>query len=156
MTQKEIEDRINYLSDVMLFGELRPEEQKEFATLTKQLEEMISLEQLEIARIKESQSKIRKNARSRGRYGEKKVAKEVGGKRKGGVGMEDVRQGLFSYEVKTVAKIPASVTKGLEQARRLGGSKIPVLVFRCNRNTIYCVDGSDWVGLHGKWRWNND
>ena len=103
---------------------------------------------------KEAKSKEMRNRRRRGKYGEKKLAKEVGGRRDGGVGRKDVTSGgIFNYEIKTIKKLPASIIKIMAQAERLKKKgTIAVGVFRCNspRQEFFILDRNDWLELHGK------
>ncbi len=102
---------------------------------------------------KDNLSKEMRNRRRRGKYGEKKLAKEVGGRKDGGIGRKDVIAGIFSYEVKTIKTIPASVVKLMAQAERLKKrDTIGVGVFRCNspRQEFFILERQDWLSLHGK------
>ena len=102
---------------------------------------------------KEIKSREMRNRRKRGRYGEKKVAQEVGGRRDGGVGRKDIVGGLFSFEVKTIKKIPSSIVNIMAQAERLKKKDtIAVGVFRCNspRQEYFIVERNSWLELHGK------
>lgn len=101
---------------------------------------------------KERVSRDMKNRRRRGRYGEVKLAKEVGGRKDGRVGRRDVGAGMFSYEVKTVQKIPSSIIKLMAQAERLKKRDTTAVgVFRCNspRKEFFIVERNDWLDIHG-------
>lgn len=154
MTRKEeLEKVINELHDKDIYGKLTSEGEAE---LTQFGNEYMSILSKEIAeqRVKdEAKSKEMRNRRKRGRYGEKRVAKEVGGRRDGGVGRKDIISGMFSYEVKSIKTIPASIIKIMEQAERLKKrDTIAVGVFRCNspRREYFVVERQDWLNLHGK------
>ena len=98
-------------------------------------------------------SKEMRNRRRRGKYGEKRVSKELGVRRSGGVGQRDVGNSMFSYEVKTLKTLPASIVKIMAQAERLKKKgTIAVGVFRCNspRQEYFVLERNSWLELHGK------
>lgn len=76
------------------------------------------------------------NPRHSGKAAEKRVANDMGGKRIGVLGMDDVRvppkDGLgISFEVKTRKKLPASIKRWFKQAElNIHKSNIPVLVMK--------------------------
>ena len=94
-----------------------------------------------------------RNRRRRGKYLERKTAREVGGRADGRVGKKDVVQGKFHYETKSHKRVPAYLVKIMAQAVRLcSKSKIPVGVIfdRTNNQKYAVISWSDWVELHGR------
>ena len=139
-------EALNKLYHKKLLQELSPAEYAELRKLDRELRELMRSPE-EIAK-----SKDMRNRRRRGKYAEKRIAKKVGGRADGRVGKKDVVQGMFSYESKSWAKIPASIVKLMVQAARLAKSgTVPVGVIYCSkpRQAFYIVDEEDWIQLHG-------
>ena len=148
-----LERDINYLEDARLFADLSESEGQQLIDYSKEYALLLSDEEMEENKEKKVKSLEMKNRRRRGQYGEKQVAKEVGGRKDGRPGRRDVTQGMFSYEVKTTKKIPASILKLMSQAERLKKKDtIAVGVFRCNspRDEYFIISKRDWLNLHGK------
>lgn len=137
-------DRIDELEDKIWEGTATTLEVQEYHMLWNE-------RQLKQEHEKAEKSRDMRLRRRRGKYAERKVAKQLGMKREGGVGMRDVGDSMFSIEVKRVTKIPASIDKILSQAVRLAkNGTIPVGVFKCGRRSIYVIEGNNWLELHGK------
>jgi hypothetical protein len=66
--------------------------------------------------------------RDRGKALEKAVAKDLGGRRIGLLGMEDVTFGRFSIETKEREKLPVFLKKCITQAESNAGGKVPVVI----------------------------
>ncbi len=148
-----LEKEIEYLANCSLFAELKPEDKTELKCYELEYKAIIAEEIAQQKEAKKEISKEMRNRRRRGKYGEKKLAKEVGGRRDGGIGRKDVVAGMFSFEVKTIKKIPASIVKLMSQAERLKKKDtIAVGVFRCNspRQEYFIVERQDWLNLHGR------
>ncbi len=154
MTHKEeLEKKINKMHDQYIKGGLGKDAFAEMCKLDDEYAKICAEEITQAKKEKDEKSKEMRNRRQRGKYGEKKVAKEVGGRRDGGVGRRDVIGGLFSYEVKTIKEIPASIVKLMIQSERLKKKDtVAVGVFRCNhpRQEFFIVEKQDWVALHGR------
>ena len=145
MATEHKENRMRQLADKIWSGTATPEEIGEYNELK------IASDVIE-AQSKITKSREMRNRRKRGRYGEKKLAKEIGGRRDGGIGRKDVVAGMFSYEVKTIKRIPSSIIKIMEQAERLKKrDTMAVGVFRCNspRREYFILERQDWLNLHG-------
>ena len=110
-------------------------------------------ERLERTMQAEEKSREMKRRRDRGKYGEKKIAKIVGGKVKGGPGMEDVKHSLFSFEVKWLKKAPQSIVGVMNEAHRHAPQgKIAVGVIRGKEDgeTYFIFTKNSWLELHGE------
>lgn len=111
--------------------------------------------------------KMTTNARARGRYGQDRLAKKVGGVNVGlqkmvKVGEElveipkdkfpDVVTTMFAFECKHEAAIPKYLTDRVDQAvRNTPDGLVPVAVIRDkSRNDYYYIMRErDWLDLHG-------
>ncbi len=148
-----LEKQIDWLENQSLFAELSKQDQLWVDSYQIEYQEILDKEKEVKDELKADRSKEMRNRRRRGKYGEKKLAKEVGGRRDGGIGRKDVISGIFSFEVKTNKKIPASVIKLMSQAERLKKKDtIAVGVLRCNspRQEYFILERNDWLSLHGK------
>ncbi len=104
---------------------------------------------------KELKSKEMRNRRRRGKYGEKKIMKQMGGRADGRVGKKDGVKGMFSFEIKWVKKTPKYLDKIMDEAQRhCPKDKIAVGVVHNteNRREFYIVEKDAWLELHGKER----
>ena len=79
-------NRVNELSDRYILGELSTEELREYGELRRELEVIINRELVEVDRIKAEKSREMRSRRKRGKATERKIAKDIGGKRRAGVG----------------------------------------------------------------------
>ena len=137
-------DRMKELEKKIWAGTASIAESKEYIKLWNEREKLYSQHKSEVSR----DMRLR---RRRGKDDERRIAKQLGMKREGGVGMRDVGNSMFSIEVKRVTKIPASIDKILSQAIRLAkNGTIPLGVFKCGRRTVYIIEGNHWLELHGK------
>lgn len=146
-------DRVNELSDRHVLGELNAEEVMEYELSRISLQKITNYDLQAKQKEKEAKSREMKNRIARGKYAEKKVAKDVGGRADGRAGKKDVVQGMFHYEVKSHKRVPKYLQDIMNEAVRLAGKgKIPVgVVFdRNNRQYYYILLKNDWVGLHGR------
>ncbi len=127
------------------------EEKDELRELQKRAHE-IGVEKVKQEAIeKEEKSREMRNRRRRGKYTERKLAKDIGGRRKGGVGQEDIAVGIFSIEAKHVTGFLRRMEKGLDEATRHRGTKqIAIYVEKCGHGARVYLDWCDWVDLHGK------
>ena len=102
---------------------------------------------------KEEKSREMKRRRARGKYGERRLAKKVGGLVDGRPYKDDVRSSMFSYESKYVKEAPRWLQKVMSQAIRLSRQNtIPVACIRdrTSREGYFIIMEQDWVGLHGE------
>lgn len=143
-------NRVNELSDRYILGELSTEELREYGELRRELEVIINRELVEVDRIKAEKSREMRNRRKRGKATERKIAKDIGGKRRAGVGQEDVAAGMFSIETKHVRHFMTRMEAGLNQAFRLkGNEQIALYVEKCGREARVYLNWRDWLDLHG-------
>jgi len=151
MNRKEfLEKEIELLEDKKLWGDLPKKEKDALLAYSYEYQEIVAGEVKIEKEKKTEKSKDMKNRRRRGKYGEKKVAEELDMKRNGGVGMRDVGNNFWSIEVKTVAKIPASIDKMLDQSRRLATTENYAGGFRCGRRVVYVIEGDIFRAVTGE------
>jgi len=160
--------RVNELSDKFIVGELTGEEIKEYTEKREELQRLTQEALAESAKEKKEKSREMKQRRWRGRYGEQRLAKKVGGVVVGrskyvltptGKGIKinhmkppDVVTDMFSFESKWLSHFPANIRKVMVQARsNCPEGLIPVGVIgdRNEREVVYILSEHDWLELHG-------
>ena len=97
-------------------------------------------------------SKEMRNRRRRGKYLEKKIARDVGGRADGRAGKKDIASGMFHIEAKSHIKTPKYLQNIMSEATRLAGKgKIPVAVIydRALGDKYVILDYKNWLDLHG-------
>ncbi len=151
-TLEEIYDLIDKLESKRLFQDLSGAEHGELLRLNREAR-ILSDKDKEITEIeKQEKSREMKNRRRRGKYGEKRIAKQVGGRVDGRAGKKDVRKGMFYFEVKWVRRSPKYLDHLMDEARRHTPSdSIPVGVIH-NTETqreYYVQEKEDFLDLHG-------
>ena len=145
------------------------EEQKRQSNVRRGLLEIEEQEREMVEDKKECKSREMKNRRQRGRYGEQRLAKKVGGKVVGrskyivfdsGKSIQincqkppDVVTEMFSFESKWLKQVPANISKVMTQAISNcpeGLTPIGVIGDRESSEVYYIVAEPDWLALHGK------
>lgn len=84
---------------------------------------------------------------------EKKVAKEMGGKRVGILNSEDVQHKVFSFECKCIKRIPASIKGWMSQCKANNlDNKIPIIVLheKGKHDDYVIMSYKDFRDLHGE------
>ena len=119
--------------------------------LKKQLNALLALEKKAELAQHQDKSREMKNRRRRGKDAERKIAKDIGGKRRGGVGQEDVNAGMFSIETKHTKRFASRMEKGLDEAfRHKGQEQMAIYVEKCGREARVYLNWRDWLDLHGR------
>lgn len=103
--------------------------------------------------LRQEKSQEMKRRRARGKYTERKVAKDVGGRVDGRAGKKDVVKGMFYFETKSHKKTPKYLRGIMDEAiRHCTRDKIPVgVIYDRERNEYYYIMmRGPWLDLHGK------
>lgn len=151
--KEELHREIQYLTDVQLFAGLKVGEAHNLEQLMAEYRSILEEERKAKALFKKEKSRDMKNRGRRGRYGEKRVAKQIGGRVDGRAGKKDVRKGMFYFEVKSLKKTPKFNDKVfIEACRHCPTGQIAVAVIRntTDRTAKVIMDWEDFVELHGK------
>lgn len=148
-------------------GYLLPSDENHLSQMRQRFAE-IELEEKVKEAGKADKSREMRQRRGRGRYGEQRLAKKVGGKVVGrskyivfdsGKSIQincqkppDVVTEMFAFESKWLSHTPANIRKVIDQAiRNCPEGLIPVAVIgdRLERETYYIMTEKDWLELHG-------
>lgn len=164
-----LSDKIWEMLTGLAQGWLSEQEKITLAGYREELARILEQERLEREAEKQEKSREMKQRRGRGKYGERRLAKVVGGTVVGrsksiitGTGKAikidcqkppDVVTDLFSFESKWLKEVPANIRKVMTQA--VGNAPpnlIPVGVIgdRQQRTVYYILMEKDWLDLHGK------
>ena len=168
MNKNELYDIIDRLTDKKLFQGLSQVEKCALDVAQKELAELEVCEHVELAEEKKIKSLEMKRRRGRGRYGEQRLAKKVGGvvcgrskavKLPSGQYIQincqrppDVVTEMFSFESKWLKNPPKVIDKIMTQATaNAPQGLIPVGVVgdREQRTVFYIMSEKDWLDLHG-------
>ena len=164
--------KIGGLTDRALFEELSEIDRIFLDSYKEEFRQIESKEAQEKEQTKQDKSREMKQRRGRGKYGEQRLAKKVGGKVVGrskwiffdtDYGQHviqincqkppDVVTMMFSFESKWLKQVPANIRKVMTQAisnSPQGLIPIGVIGDREQREVYYILMEHDWLSLHGK------
>ena len=148
--KKWLERVISWMSYLLILGNLTSKYRRKLVEWDEEYKEIITQKLGVMKELSKERSREMKNRRRRGKYAEKKVAKEFGMNREGGVGMRDVGNSMYSIESKKM-KIPKSVDNILAQSRRLAKQgTVACGAMVDGRRVVVLIEGTDFTAVTGE------